>query len=209
MEFAAKDIHQVVYKDSSSGYHFKKTDVVAPSADGEGPANALLTCSVPVETGTVIVFSNYQMIHRVLKVVNTSPDPACREFAALFIVNPAAKSRLCPAARYLSSEEAQGVTDEQRQLARVTKLTSQLAPKGVFGSDDDVCSTGNGCIQMMRFVREQLELQCLDTPCQGGAPRYAGLTFYPTQVNRGVSEQLSASSADLEVRCMMFDGNPG
>ena len=35
------------------------------------------------------MFSNYQMAHRVLRMVNTGPEEASRDFVALFILDPA------------------------------------------------------------------------------------------------------------------------
>lgn len=55
----------------------------------DGPA--ITNCSVPVKSGTLLVFSNYQMAHRVLHMVNQSTkQPASRDFVALFILDPAA-----------------------------------------------------------------------------------------------------------------------
>ena len=62
----------------------------------------LPNCSVPIRSGTLLVFSNYQMAHRVLRMVNTSTDrPASRKFVALFVMDPAAK-RLVPSAAHLA-----------------------------------------------------------------------------------------------------------
>jgi len=59
-------------------------------------------CSVPVTTGTMLVFSNYQMAHRVLRMVNTSQEhPSSRKFVALFVMDPAAE-RLVPARCHLA-----------------------------------------------------------------------------------------------------------
>jgi len=65
-------------------------------------AAAIPNCSVPVETGSLLVFSNYQMAHRVLRMVNTSQSrSASRKFVALFVMDPAA-DRLVPARAHLA-----------------------------------------------------------------------------------------------------------
>ena len=51
--------------------------------------------------GTLLVFSNYQMAHRVLRMVNSSARDASRDFVALFVLDPAFPA-LRPAASVLS-----------------------------------------------------------------------------------------------------------
>eukprot|EP00529_Nitzschia_sp_RCC80_P017733 CAMPEP_0113443108 /NCGR_PEP_ID=MMETSP0014_2-20120614/1963_1 /TAXON_ID=2857 /ORGANISM="Nitzschia sp." /LENGTH=846 /DNA_ID=CAMNT_0000334043 /DNA_START=210 /DNA_END=2750 /DNA_ORIENTATION=+ /assembly_acc=CAM_ASM_000159 len=69
--------------------------------DGSEPPQ-IPNCSVPIRSGTMLVFSNYQMAHRVLRMVNTSTErPASRNFVALFVMDPAAK-RLVPSAAHLA-----------------------------------------------------------------------------------------------------------
>ena len=69
-------------------------------ADKSSPT--IPNCSVPISTGTLMVFSNYQFAHRVLRMVNTSQTHAAsRKFVALFILDPAA-DRLVPAKSHLA-----------------------------------------------------------------------------------------------------------
>jgi len=50
----------------------------------------IVNCSVPIKAGTMLVFSNYQMIHRVLRIANLSTEHAAsRDFVALFVIDPA------------------------------------------------------------------------------------------------------------------------
>jgi len=47
-------------------------------------------CRIPVKTGTLAVFSNYQLVHRVLRMEfppDGSSEMGCRDFLALFIVD--------------------------------------------------------------------------------------------------------------------------
>ena len=173
-------------------------------------------CKVPIETGTILIFSNYQMIHRVLRMVNTSDAEASRDFVALFIVNPAGE-KLASAERFLASEDYKNQTDESKKQTRLTKLTAQLTPAGSFGKDEvhHVWSTGNGCFYMMRFLEKQLEesaLQVEDTdssedPREAAVNKYTSLTLPPNQVNRGTSELLSASTASREDRAEAYYWN--
>jgi hypothetical protein len=74
----------------------------APDAVDDDAQPLIPNCSVPVTTGTLLVFSNYQMAHRVLRMVNTSQaHPASRKFVALFVMDPAAE-RLVPARAQLA-----------------------------------------------------------------------------------------------------------
>eukprot|EP00438_Fugacium_kawagutii_P006326 Skav213281 [mRNA] locus=scaffold2236:26930:27431:- [translate_table: standard] len=49
----------------------------------------IANCRVPIREGTLLVFSNYQMAHRVLRMCNSSTHEASRDFVALFILDPA------------------------------------------------------------------------------------------------------------------------
>ena len=61
----------------------------------------LAHCRVPIRQGTLLVFSNCQVAHRVLRMANSKPQEAwpwhshgiaakaSRDFVALFIVDPA------------------------------------------------------------------------------------------------------------------------
>ena len=45
-------------------------------------------CRIPVETGTLVVFSNYQVVHRVLRMVrNKDVQRGVRDFVAFFVVD--------------------------------------------------------------------------------------------------------------------------
>lgn len=63
---------------------------------------AIPNCKVPIEQGTLLVFSNYQMVHRVLRMVSRAKGrEASRDFMALFIVDQAkpllpARCKLAP-----------------------------------------------------------------------------------------------------------------
>ena len=74
-------------------------EALRPASSNNEPL--IPNCSVPCNTGTLLVFSNYQMAHRVLRMVNTSRSPSSRKFVALFIMDPAAE-RLVPASAHLA-----------------------------------------------------------------------------------------------------------
>lgn len=103
---------------------------------------------VPVKEGTLVVFSNYQNIHRVLKMIYSednngdkkSPDGcASRDFMVLFIVDQ--KSEL------VNSSKISQFNCEQANIMREKIFEEQITPIGSFGADNDVIySTGNGCL---------------------------------------------------------------
>lgn len=159
------------------GYHFFLGEVPLPN------------CKVPIGTGTMLVFSNYQMAHRVLKMINTSKtQPASRDFVALFVLDPAADP-LVPAQSHLARSylyerclmgpmvrddlrlirepsrlilEFMGIAEplKHREQQRLHLLKSQLQPSGhIRGCSDRVYSTGNGCATMIGWVQSMLEEQ--------------------------------------------------
>ena len=65
-------------------------------------AGRIPACKVPVEEGTLLVFSNHQMVHRVLTMANRATREASRDFVALFVVDP--NHPLVPAAAHLTTE---------------------------------------------------------------------------------------------------------
>ncbi|KAL3910716.1 MAG: hypothetical protein SGARI_001986, partial [Bacillariaceae sp.] len=124
-------------------------------------------CTVPIENGTMLVFSNYQMAHRVLKMVNTSCEKdASRDFVALFILDPAADP-LVPARCHLATPcvyrmtlggnvrgfshlhiatetinlilEYMGIVPTEKMLkkVRLSMMRSQLEPSGRLGGSRD------------------------------------------------------------------------
>lgn len=59
--------------------------------DGAEITRMRIVCSVPIEEGPMLLFRNYQMVHRILKMINTSNESeASRDFVALFVLDPAA-----------------------------------------------------------------------------------------------------------------------
>ena len=140
-------------------------------------------CTAPIDEGTLLVFSNYQMVHRVLSMVNESSEhEASRDFVALFVIDPL--HPLVPARCHLSCEyflrralsqrlaetyghatvdlvlAALGVTHTGDQLRRKRNklLRAQLQPQGRFGTTGSrVYSTGNGCLSMLGWLDNLLD----------------------------------------------------
>jgi len=135
----------------------------------------------------MLVFSNYQMVHRVLRMVNRCRDrEASRDFVALFVIDPAAKpllpARVHLAVPYLLSRtlralrstvgamkavpvqlilEFLGIVPSDREIvrARTEMLRQQLQPKGGFAINNRaaVYGTGNGCFTMIGWLDRMLE----------------------------------------------------
>jgi len=140
--------------------------------DGDCPI--IPNCTVPVKTGTMIVFSNYQMAHRVLRMINTSTQTcASRNFVALFILDPAARP-LVPARIHLAKPAAmarvlaqlhhggggcggvQGQEEDERGNTRnlpMEPIQLILEFAGVVPSAQSRVSTRN------KLLRSQLKLQ--------------------------------------------------
>ncbi|CAE7657303.1 PIP5K1, partial [Symbiodinium pilosum] len=135
-------------------------------------------CRVPIKQGTMLVFSNYQMVHRVLRLVSNEPAEASRDFVALFILNPAGKSlvpaRCALAKGYMLQKTFQCKSIRSAEVQRILEfageslsssreaerrdamLLEQLQPSGAFVGMQNVHSTGNGCFTMVGWLHNAL-----------------------------------------------------
>jgi hypothetical protein len=88
-------------------------------------------CQVPVEEGTLLVFSNYAAVHRVLTMV-AQQEGGSRDFVAFFVVDQRVPLPSPPLAER-----------EVRLQQREQLMAEQLQPHGKFGLDQaDVYGTG-------------------------------------------------------------------
>ncbi len=117
---------------------------------------------VPVKQGTMIVFSNYQMIHRVLKIVhseNSTGDPSSpdgynsRDFMLFFIVDQLNPLKNTEEYRKInidisnSDNRISNFSDEKKKEIRDKLFQEQIQPRGSFGIDrENIYSTGNGSV---------------------------------------------------------------
>jgi len=186
---------------------------------------AVHNCRVPIGEGTLLVFSNYQMAHRVLRMKNTGKTEASRDFVALFVLDPSAPA-LLPARSVLAAPhlltrtlapakipisgiqivlEFLGVsqTDVMRKMQRNLLLSEQLKPSGQFACGGSVHCTGNGCYTMIGWLHKLLEDQDpdpFDEVNPKGIQRLAALNLAPEGSDRGLSEALSLPTAKLKQR---------
>ena len=144
-----------------------------------GASTAVQNCRVPIGEGTLLVFSNYQMAHRVLRLKNTCATEASRDFVALFVLDPSAPAllparsvlawphllRRTLAAVRISMSALQNVleflgvsqTDARRKMQRNQLLSEQLRPSGEFANGGRIHMTGNGCFTMIGWLHRLLE----------------------------------------------------
>ena len=103
-------------------------------------------CRVPMKQGTLVVFSNYQLVHRVLRMVNHSATVASRDFLVLFLVDQ--RSPL------LSTLALPQLVDKQAsESLRKYLFLNQLKPAGKFGLSSDLAySTGNGSCALLGWM---------------------------------------------------------
>lgn len=103
-------------------------------------------CRVPLKQGSLVVFSNYQLVHRVLRMTNPSSIPASRDFLVLFLVDqrsPLPSTQSLPPQFPLQASES----------VRRALFLAQLQPAGQFGvSDSLVYSTGNGSCALVGWM---------------------------------------------------------
>ena len=195
-------------------------------ASQSGKSAAVHNCRVPIGAGTLLVFSNYQMAHRVLRLHNTCATEASRDFVALFVLDPSApallparsvlaephllKRTLAPAGIPISAFqnllEFLGIsqTDAMRKMQRNQLLCEQLKPSGEFANGGNVFATGNGCFTMIGWLHKLLEHhgdpESFRKCNPRGFERLRALNLAPQGSDRGLSELLSLPTAKLRQR---------
>ena len=148
----------------------------------EGPESKVAHCRVPIREGTLLVFSNCQLVHRVLKMVNRGSSEASRDFVALFVLDPAfgplkparrvlsagydivrvlqhcgVSMRQCPQAVALVLEFLRLRPSEvERKRTRTEMLREQLQPSGEFCGRSKVYHLGNACFTMVGWLHNLL-----------------------------------------------------
>ena len=103
---------------------------------------------VPMGEGILVVFSNYQLVHRVLRMVNRSDKVASRDFLVLFIVDQRTPLQ--------STQQLPERLDKQAsESIREQLFFEQLKPSGKFGIYDNlVYSTGNGSCALLGWMEK-------------------------------------------------------
>eukprot|EP00933_Yihiella_yeosuensis_P053368 TRINITY_DN51602_c0_g1_i1.p1 TRINITY_DN51602_c0_g1~~TRINITY_DN51602_c0_g1_i1.p1 ORF type:complete len:708 (+),score=91.94 TRINITY_DN51602_c0_g1_i1:53-2176(+) len=106
-----------------------------------GLVEGLGKAKVPVREGTLVVFSNYESVHRVLPII--AEGEGSRDFVAFFVVDQR-KPLPSPALGEI----------QLRKERRAALLEEQLQPRGCFGADSSqVYSTGNGAVADIGWVK--------------------------------------------------------
>jgi hypothetical protein len=163
------------------------------SREAEETVKSLPHCRMPVKKGTLVVFSNYQSIHRVLKMTSNGEDPTSpdghtsRDFLLFFIVDQS---------KPLLSSNSDLNIKEDRKKVRVDMFKEQMEPSGVFAPNTGlVCSTGNGCLGQIGwldgekaydFTDEELYEGNSRTPVRSGFKNIEKMNEQPP-LNRGLS----------------------
>lgn len=135
------------------------------SPDSFDPADAkkffdeLPHSKVPIKTGTLLVFSNYESVHRVLRMVypeSADGDKAApggfasRDFLVFFVVDQ--RSPLVSTRDFVRKDSEDAVIDIRNEL-----FLDQLIPSGKVGvSNDIVSSTGNGSVALLSWMNKNM-----------------------------------------------------
>ena len=229
MEFCGREPMDVLgYGDCSNNIYDLGSKSLRQALRGEASdgSSAVHNCRVPIGEGTLMVFSNYQMAHRVLRLKNTGSTEASRDFVALFVLDPSAPALLparsilagphllrrtlaparVPESAIISVLEFLGVsqTDVMRKRQRNRLLSEQLKPSGEFACGGHVYATGNGCYTMIGWLHNLLEHRGGRDSFQDMNPKgiayLAALNLPPEGSDRGLSEVLSLPTAKLHQR---------
>ena len=165
-------------------------------------------CTVEVKEGSLIVFSNYQMIHRVLAMINQSEKKITREFLCFFVVDQT--TPLTSTRRFRSPVDDLIVLPSLRNRIRTRnfRLARQLKPAGKFGlSNRSIYMTGNGSAALIGWFdglkqEEVEEMMNIDTNSpydKRGMFNYDALNKVPPP-NRGISWSLDHLHVPLHLR---------
>lgn len=130
----------------------KQTLTLWKNEDAAGDlVQALPRGQVPIEEGTLVVFSNFESVHRVLPMV-ARHGSGSRDFLALFVIDQRRPLSSPPPLSALQPEE-------QRKHTRMQLLGRLLTAKRRFGvgNTQGVYSTGNGRPQDLGWVLRNLE----------------------------------------------------
>lgn len=146
------------------------------------------------------MFSNYESVHRVLKMEFPAgnQDMACRDFLALFIVDQ--RAPLASTSHYIPRQ-----VDEQEEV-RKKLFVDQIKPAGRFGGnrEDMLYNTGNGDPLLIGWVEKFLRNDLMEhyeeaIDCIGdhldltGLQTISALNFAPP-LGRGISWAFEADS---------------
>jgi hypothetical protein len=120
------------------------------SEEAKEAVKSLPQCRIPVKAGTLVVFSNYQNIHRVLKMTcegkdDTSPDGyASRDFLLFFIVDQSKPLE--------STKLTLDINDDSFKMRKFL-FREQIEPTGIFVPNTGlVYSTGNGVVGQVGWL---------------------------------------------------------
>ena len=124
---------------------------------------------VPIKEGTLVVFSNYQLIHRVLRMCYPegeegdpiSPDGrASKDFLAYFVIDQ--RDPLLSTTEYCGWKEGESIARETKENNRKALFFDQIKPSGSFGlAQENVYTTGNGSVAMLGWL-ENMEFDSED-----------------------------------------------
>lgn len=170
----------------------KQTSVIGFGDWGGNPTpeeylEQLPRAKVPIKEGTMLVFSNYAAVHRVLPMkCKPGGQVGYRDFLAFFVID----QRLpLPLPKEIGSRR-------ERKDRRYDLLKAQLTPRGKFGmSRDDVFSTGNGTPYDLGWIRGQDDARYYDDR-EPVVRLVRAMNEPPLEPGRGVSDQLHGQLED-------------
>ena len=157
-------------------------------------AASLPRCQVPIGEGTLVCFSNYAAVHRVLRMEAAAAagggggGGGSRDFMAFFVID---QRHPLPTPRVLPPLAG-------REAACARLLETQLQPRGTFGFDDgEVYSTGNGSVADVGWVRRGGAggTTRVEDDFPDGASLIARLNIAPPSVERGASSVIDPATA--------------
>lgn len=194
LEFASKSGVEVGCGDYGGDYN------VGKGMDGAALRKAvcdLPRCIVEVNEGTMVVFNNYPMVHRVLRMV-AEESGGSRDFVALFVIDQ----------KHPLERPETLVPRKERLAKRHELLVEQLKPRGHFGFDDsEVTCCGNGAHSDLKWIRSAYQYPLTVFPKFGPAPyridvqgaEFASwLNMEPPEIKRGASYLTSLGLPRIE-----------
>ncbi len=131
--------------------------------DAQRAIDGMARARVPIDEGTLVVFSNYQCLHRVLRMERVRQKQrgggrqvGSRDFLAFFVVDqrhPLQSSLNRPGPYASRIPKTPKSTKREMGRLREALLSEQLLPAGEFGlGRESVYSTGNGSAAVLGFL---------------------------------------------------------
>eukprot|EP00944_MAST-04C_sp_MAST-4C-sp1_P004793 g4793.t1 len=203
LEFASKRL-----PGTRDGVYWLYGDCTKTELQAHEVIEGLERAKIPIEEGTLVCFSNYQLVHRVLRMElasdqgeNKTQNLGYRDFLAFFVIDQRRPLVSFPDIHTTSSKGVEcGSTIPprdfpSRKILRNKLLHEQLRPAGKFGFHEEVYSTGNGSAAYLGFLANGSPMPAFEQFDEMPIIAYVDALNKPPPLRRGVSWVMDESES--------------